>query len=146
MARIGAARPPFWYWIVALLSVLWSFGGCFAYYTQVSMNAADLAKLPVAQQQLSGMTPVWVTGAYAVAVWIGLAGSFSLLARKAWARRLFIVSLIAVLVQFGWMFLTTPVMALVGPKTAIPLPATIILIAIALVWFSGFATQRRWLR
>jgi hypothetical protein len=146
MANYGRAKPPIWYWIVAIVSTLWSLAGCFAYYTQVSMRAADLAQLPPAQQQIWGMMPAWVTGAYAIAVWIGLAGSLSLLARKAWARPLFIVSLIAVLAQFGWTFFASPILKTDGPAGSLPIPACIILIVIALVWFSGFATRRGWLR
>lgn len=146
MADYSAAKPPVWYWIVAVLSTLWSCAGCAAYYMQVSMKAADLAKLPPAQQEIWGMMPGWVTAAYAIAVWVGLAGSISLLTRMVWARHLFIVSLIAVLIQFGWTFFGSPILKTVGPAGSIPFPAVIILIAIALVWFSGFATHRGWLR
>jgi len=139
------AKPPFWFWIVAVLAVFWEGAGCFAYVTQVTMSDADMAKLPAAQQEIWRMMPAWATSAYAVAVWVGLLGAISLLLRKAWARPLFIASLIAVLVQFGWTFLYSPILRTVGAAQAIPFPAAIILIALFLVWFAGHALRRGWL-
>lgn len=138
-------NPPKWFWIVAVLALLWSLAGCFAYVTQTTMGEEELAKLPQAQREIWAMMPGWVTGAYAIAVFSGLLGSIALLLRRAWARPLYIVSLIAVIVQFGWTFLATPIMSTVGPS-AIGFPAFIIIAAAALAWFSGVATLRGWLR
>jgi len=138
-------KPPVWFWVVAGASLLWSVAGCFAYVTQVGMDAADLAKLPQGQQDIWNMMPTWVTAAYAVAVWVGLAGSVALLLRKAWARPLFIVSLVAVVVQFGWVFLATPILETLGPSS-IAFPAFIFAVAAFMVWFSGLAIRRGWLR
>lgn len=138
-------NPPRSFWIVAVLALLWSCAGCFAYVTQTSMGDAELSKLPKAQRDIWAMMPGWVTGAYAIAVWSGLVASIALLLRRAWARPLYIISLIAVIVQFGWTFLATPIMTTVGPS-AIPFPAFIITAAAALSWFSGHATLKGWLR
>jgi hypothetical protein len=141
-----AAKPPLWFWVVAVLSTLWSFGGCFAYYTQVSMTAAQLAQLPAAQQEIWKMMPAWVTAAYAVAVWVGLLGSLALLARKKLAHPLFIVSAIGVVVQFGWVFLGSPILTIMPVGKSLPFPAFIFIVALLLIWFSAMATRRGWLR
>lgn len=145
MAGLHLVKPPVWFWIVAAAALIWEALGCFAYHSQVGMSAADIARLPAAQQEIWTMMPAWVTGAYAVAVWVGLLGAIGLLARKAWTRPLFIVSLVAAVVQFGWTFLATPILRTVGAAQAVPFPAFIILVGILLVWFAGYATRRGWL-
>ena len=90
--------------------------------------------------------PGWVTGAYAVAVWISLAGAVALLLRRRLARTAYIVSLIAVLVQFGWVFLATPILGLYPLAEAVTFPLVIVVLGIALVWFSNMAARRGWLR
>lgn len=139
-------KPPTWYWIVAAVALLWALAGCAAYVTQVGMSPADLAELPVAQQEIWAMMPAWVTSAYALAVWIGLAGAVALLLRRRIARSLYVVSLFAVIVQFGWTFLATPILTTVGAAASVPFPLFIVVAGVALVWFSGFAIARGWLR
>ncbi|SNS54207.1 hypothetical protein SAMN06295912_108162 [Sphingomonas laterariae] len=144
MAALDAVKPPIWFWIVALLALAWEVMGCFAYVSQVGMSAADIAKLPADQQEIWQMMPGWVTGAYAVAVWIGLLGAIALVARKSWARPLFIVSVVAAIAQFGWTFLATPILKTMGASAAL-FPAVIILIGLLLVGYAGHATRRGWL-
>jgi hypothetical protein len=145
MATVQGERVPAWFWIVAGLALLWEAMGCYAYVTQVSMSADQLAAMPEGQRQMWETMPVWVVAAYAVAVWVGLLGAIALLMRRQWARPLFIVSLIAVLIQFGWSFLIAGAAEKIGPS-AYGLPAAIIVIGIALVWFSGMAARRGWLK
>lgn len=138
-------KPPFGFWIVAILALLWEGAGCFAYVTQVSMSDADMARLPAAQQEIWRLMPTWATSAYAVAVWAGLLGAIALLLRKAWAWPLFLVSLLAALAQFGWTFLGSPILRRMSLAEALPFPAAIILIALFLVWFAGHARRRGWI-
>jgi hypothetical protein len=145
MATGYEARVPGWYWAVAVLALLWEAAGCFAYFTQVTMEAAELARLPAAQRDIWAAMPAWVVGAYAVAVWVGLTGAVGLLLRRRWARIAFAVSLIAVIVQFGWTFLATPILTTIGTSAA-AFPAFIALMAAILLWFSGLAARRGWLR
>lgn len=145
MATLSDNRVPAWYWIVAVLALLWEAMGCFAYLTDVSMTAADIAALLEGQRKLYEAMPAWQTAVYAVAVWVGLSGAVMLLMRRNWARSLFIVSLIACLIQFGWSFLVLKAGEVVGP-IAYPLPVAIIAVAVILVWFSTMAGRRGWLR
>jgi len=141
----GIAKPPAWYWIVAVVALLWSLAGCFACYNQLSMSPADIAKLPAAQQEAWRMMPGWVKADYAVAVTAGLVGSIGLLVRRRWARPFFAVSLIAVVLQFGWTFLASPVLRQVGPS-AIVFPAVIFVLALVFLWVASHAIRRAWVR
>ena len=132
---------PKWYWAVAVVALLWALAGCFAYVTQVGMSAEDLARLPQAQQDIWNAMPAWVTAAYAVAVWAGLGGAIGLLLRKAWAQPLYLLSLLGIVVQFGWTFFATDIMTTVGPSSA-AFPAFILIAGIALVWFAGYSRKR----
>ncbi|MEA3008549.1 MAG: hypothetical protein QOJ91_241 [Sphingomonadales bacterium] len=138
-------RVPSWYWAVAALALLWEAMGCFAYVTQVTMDSAALAKLPAAQRDIWAAMPGWAVGAYAVAVWAGLLGGIGLLLRRGGARLAFAASLAGVVVQFGWVFLATPILTTVGPS-AVALPAFILVVAALLLWFSVSAARRGWLR
>jgi hypothetical protein len=141
----SSGRVPGWYWAVAAAALIWEAMGCYAYLTQVGMDAATLAKLPAAQRDLWASMPAWVTGAYAVAVWAGLAGGAGLLLRRDWARLAFAASLVAVIVQFGWTFLATPILSTIGTSAA-AFPAFILAVAALLLWFSAVAAKRGWLR
>ena len=137
-------KPPNWYYVVAGLAIFWAMMGCYAYLSQVSMGPAELAKLPANQREIWMMMPVWVTGAYAIAVWAGLAGAICLMLRLRVARQAFMISLIAVFVQFGWTFLATPILSTVGPTSAI-FPCVIAVIGAAELWFTHWAIGRDWL-
>ncbi len=142
---LDSGRVPGWYWAVAVLALLWEAMGCYAYLTQVSMDAAALARLPAEQRDIWAAMPVWVVGAYAVAVWAGLLGAIGLLLRRTWARPAFAMSLLGVIVQFGWTFLATPILVTMGASAA-AFPAFILIVAALLLWFSGVAAKRGWLR
>lgn len=138
-------KPPTWFWIVAALALLWACAGCASYLAQVSMTEADLAALPPAQADLWRAMPDWLKGVFAIAVWSGLAGAIALLLRRRVARPLYIVSLAAVIVQFGYVFGATRILTTIGPSSA-AFPAFIFVAGVALVWFAGIARGRGWLR
>ncbi|WP_380872629.1 hypothetical protein ACFB49_35470 [Sphingomonas sp. DBB INV C78] len=145
MAGFDQGKPPVWFWAVVVCALLWNLMGCLSYLREVTMTAADLAKLPVAQQELWKSMPGWLFGIFAIAVWVGLLGSIMLALRKRIARPLYIVSLVAAVAQFAWIFTMMPMFETVGPSGAI-FPAIIILIGIFLVWFAGLAIRRGWVR
>jgi uncharacterized protein YjeT (DUF2065 family) len=145
MATTYSERVPTWFWVAAGLVLVWEAMGCYAYITQVSMTAEQLAALPEGQRQLFNTMPDWVTAAYGIATWGGLLAAILLLMRKRWATAMFAVSLVALLVQFGWSFLIADAGTVVGPS-AYGLPAFIIVAGVALLWFSSNAAKRGWLR
>ncbi|HEX8401856.1 MAG TPA: hypothetical protein VF628_09155 [Allosphingosinicella sp.] len=133
-------RVPVWYWLLAGLAALWEAIGVASYLGQV-YGAMEMSP---AQQQLVGSTPAWVTGAYAIAVFSGLAGALALLLRRRWAKPLLVVSLVAAVVQYGYIFGIGGALDLVG-GSAIVLPLLILLIGAGLIWFASYADRRGWL-
>ncbi len=116
--------------------------GCITYLTQVT---TDPASLPIDQRAMWNATPPWIVGAYAVAVWVGLIGATLLLMRRKLAVPLLLVSLIAVLVQFGGVMLV-PALRQVTPDDAFTLPILIIAACYAIFMLSRLAGRRGWLR
>jgi hypothetical protein len=90
-------------------------------------------------------TPVWVWAAYGVAVVAGTLASIALLVRRRLAVTLFWISLAAVIVQFAWTAFLSGAMETMG-MAALGLPVFIVVAAALLVWFSGRAAARGWLR
>ena len=125
-----AVRPavPGWFWIVAILALLWEAMGCYAYLSTIT--AAD------------DTVPTWVSGAFAVAVWVGVSGAILLLMRQRLARTAFALSLVAAIVQLaGVLFVAKPVSG--GQPAAL---YAAVAIGLVLLWFADHAIKRGWLR
>ena len=145
MEGIERVRVPGWYWAVAILALLWEAGGCYAYLMSVTMKPGTASQYSDAQQALFASTPSWVWAAYAIAVWVGLAGALALRMRSRWARVAFIVSLLAAIVQFGWVFLGAQALKTIGGSAA-AVPVCVVLIGAFLIWFASAAMRWGWLR
>jgi len=89
-------------------------------------------------------TPKWATSAFAIAVNAGVLGSLFLLLRRAWAIPMFVVSLVAVLVQNLNSFVLTDTIALFG-TTPVIIQSVIVAIALLLVWYARAAKRNGWL-
>ena len=133
-----AKTAPRWFLIVAILFVLWNLMGAWSFFNEVTMSAEGYAAMPKAQQDLWNAMPKPIWLAFFVAIAAGLLGAIALLLRKAWAVPSYLVSLIAVVIQFGYIFTTMPVLSTIGPS-AIAFPAFIIAMAALQFWFA-----RRW--
>ncbi|HET9640170.1 MAG TPA: hypothetical protein VFP12_13285 [Allosphingosinicella sp.] len=137
------SRPPTWFWIVAVLGLLWELFGVAMYLMHVGVlpNSQEMSE---AERSLMESSPVWVTGLFAIGVFGGALGTLGLLLRKRWARPLLILSLIAVILQFGGWLLATDAIRVIGPSV-FAMPAVIAAVAILLAWLATIAVRRGWL-
>ena len=138
-------KPPVWFWIVAVLLLLWGAQGVFACIQQFRLGADAMGPADDYYRTLYASFPVWYNWVFAVAVGTSFLGSIALLMRSASARTLYIVSLVAVIVQFGWLFATTDMVAVRGFAATAGFPIVIVLIAAFQIWFAGLATRRGWI-
>ena len=138
-------QAPNWFRTLVAAAVVWNLMGVAAYIMDVTMNEQALQALTDAERSLRNATPAWVTGAYAIAVFAGLAGAIALAARRTVAVPLFGISLVAVVVQMSYVFIAMNAGAVLG-GTAMIFPAVIILIGVFLLWFSLHAKSKGWLR
>ena len=139
-----AVKPPAWFWAVALVALLWNLLGVMAFAMHMMMTPESLAALPEAERNLYETTPIWVTIAFAVAVFGGALGALGLLMRKAWARLLFIISFVGLIIQASYNFLLSDTFEILG-SGAMLMPIVVIVIAVFLIWFANMATRRHWL-
>lgn len=145
MATSIRRKPAGWFLILAVLLVLWGLLGCASFYVHLVYGADIDPAATDWDRAYYASLPGWLNLVYAVAVGAGLAGSIALLLRSKFARPLYIVSLIAVVVQFGYVFLATDLAAHKGAMTAYSFPALIFVIAIFQIWFAEYAQRRGWL-
>ena len=141
--NIVGASPPAWFRIVALLAVLWNCLGVWGYLAKVGV-APNMMEMTAEETALVAAMPTWATAGFAVAVFGGLLGSLGLLLGKAWARMLLILSLLGMLVQFGWWLLMSGAMEQMGGSSA-AMPAVVTLIGLLLVWLAGMGIRKGWL-
>ena len=144
MSDIVGRRPPTWFWIVAVLGLLWEAFGVATYLMHVGVLPSDTSRMSAAEVALAESMPVWATAAYAVAVFAGLLGAVGLFLRKGWSRSLLFLSLLALLVQFGWWIFISGAMEVIGPSM-LTMPIVIIVVGILLVWIANHAAKRGWL-
>lgn len=136
-------KPPAWFWIVAVLGLLWELFGVAEYLMHVGVVPRTM-EMNEAERSLMESSPMWVTGLFAIGVFAGLLGALGLLLRRRWARPLLVLSLVAVILQFGGWLLMTEAVAVIGPTVFI-MPAIIVLVGILLVWAASVGIRRRWL-
>lgn len=141
----AAGKPPTWYWVVSGIAVLWMLLGVVAWVMDLMTDETTVAEFSEAQRQLYAARPQWLFVVYGVAIFSGLAGSIGLLLRKPWASMLFAVSLVAIIVQFGYTFFGLHAVQLLGAAAAIPFPLVIFVIGVALLWFANRARKMGWI-
>jgi hypothetical protein len=139
-------QPPVWYYVVGGVLALWSAIGCYFCYMQFIHGAEAMGPATAYDLQLYASLPAWYNYVFALAVITGLLGAIGLLTRSRAVRILFIVSLVAAVIQFGYLFATTDVIAHKGAGATLPFPIVIIAIGIFSVWFAGLAKKREYLR
>ncbi|MEM7360999.1 MAG: hypothetical protein AAF431_18045 [Pseudomonadota bacterium] len=136
---------PVWFWVVSGLAVVWNALGVMAYIADFNQSVEDIAKLPQITQDLYAMRPDWAVWAFAVAVFAGLLGSILLLLKRKLASQVFLLSLVALLVQnYFWFGMAKAHQHF--PASSQVMPALVIVIAIFLIWFARNSTARGWLR
>lgn len=101
MTTNPSSKPPIWFWVVSVIALLWNIMGVNAYLQQAYKSEAFRANFNEQQLAILDATPAWATAAFAIAVFAGALGCIALLLRKKWAKPLFLISFIAVLVQFS---------------------------------------------
>ena len=137
-------KPTATFWIVAILLTLWNAFGCYQCYLHITVGPDAMPGSTDYDRQLYAALPGWYSWDFVVAVGAGLLGALALLARSAASRWLFVLSLIGIVIMFGYIFLATDLVAVKGAGQAFGFPIVIALIAIFAIWFAGYAARRGW--
>ena len=126
--------------LIAIAILLWNLMGIASFVMQYLMDLNALAKTDPGGAKIFAAMPAWLWLDYGIAVLAGFSGALFLLLRKRAAVPLFLLSLIAVVVQFGYVFAATPIIAIKGVVVATAFPILIFVIAIV-QW--RYATAQR---
>jgi hypothetical protein len=131
-----------WFTWAAIAAVVWMALGCLAYLLDVT---TDHTSLPADQRAMAEAVPLWMKAAYAVAVWVGLAGAVLLLLRRRLAEPLLLVSLVASVVMFSAFFLVRDLRENMSSDQLL-VPILVVLLGWTIYWFARHSRQRGWLR
>lgn len=145
MTTESTNKPPIWFWIVSAIALLWNAMGVKVYLDQAYNTEAHQAMYDTPELlEIVNNTPSWVIAAFAIAVFGGALGSIALLLRKKWAKSIFTISLIGIIIQMIYNVFMSGAMEVYGPG-AIAMPIMTLLFGIFLVWFSKTGIAKGWL-
>ena len=142
---LSEVRTPKWYRVASWLALLWMLSGTAAFVMDLMTDEAALARMSPTQREIYEARPVWLFAVYAVATASGVAGAIGLLLRKAWAVRALALSLVAVVIQFGYTLFGLQVIERVGPVEALPLPIFIFVAGALVLWLALTAKKAGWI-
>lgn len=99
-----------------------------------------------AQRALYENSPGWLKIVYGVATIGGLLGAIFLLLRKNLALTLFLISLVAVIIQMGYSMIVSNAIEALGVNQAVVMPLLVIGIAAFLVYYARKAIAHGWVK
>ncbi|MBT8255082.1 MAG: hypothetical protein KJO23_00950 [Bacteroidia bacterium] len=137
-------KPNIWFWIIAVIALLWNLMGVFQFYASTMMKDSLAENYGETEMEIFNALPSWYFIVFGVAVIAGALASILMLARKKFAVPVFGISLIAVLIQMGYWLFATNIMDELGAQAAI-MPMVVIVGAIFLYFYSKGASQKGWL-
>ena len=135
-------RAPVWYRLLVGALLLWAALSAYACVTQLLAGAGAVAD--PADRALLAALPGWYWLDYAVASLGLLAGALALVLRRRAAVPALTVSLVAALIQFGWLFATTDLLARRGAGTLF-FPLLILLVGAVALQLAHLAARRGWI-
>jgi hypothetical protein len=151
MQEAVQTRTPAHIWIVGILATLWNCFGAYDYIMTRTRNTDYLASM------MQGVDPneflAWVDGypiyaqiGWGLGVWGGLIGSVLLLLRSRWAVWAFALSLLGMLLSFGYAFFGPPMPGAEQMGAMNYFPLVIIAIGVALFLYARAQQQKGVLR
>ena len=141
MATTVHQRTPMHLWIVGILSLLWNGFGCSDYFMTRTKGAAYIDSMMHTDQGSAIMAyinsfPIWVSAAWGLGVWVGLAGSILLLMRSRHAVTAFAVSMVGAIVGLGWQLLNPSNISEMSEGVNKVMPLVIIAVAVLLFFYA----------
>ncbi len=137
-------QGPLWFRLTTGALVAWGLVGCFMCLQQVRLGADAMGRASAYDRALYAALPNWYDPLFAAAVLAGLIGAVLLFMRRASARPFLIASLGATIVQFGWLFASTDIVAQKGASETLGFSLVIIGIAAFTLWLVGHARHKGW--
>jgi hypothetical protein len=138
MDTISTNKPPFWYWIISFIALIWNGLGVDGYLGQAYNTERYRSMFTPEELETAANAPSWIMGAFAIAVFAGVLGAILLLLRKKWATNFWIISLVAVILQMGYALIT-------DQASNVVMPIMVIVFAFFFLWFSKKSESKGWI-
>lgn len=139
-----SARPG-WFTTAAIVLLLWAIAGVASFAGHVFVGEKMAAEQGAWDLAYYRTLPAWFAWDYAIATLASLAGATALLMRSRHATVLYVISLVGVVIQFGYVFLGTDLMAHKGAAATVPFPAFIVLMGAVQIAVARMAAKRGWI-
>ena len=137
-------KRPAWFVAVAIILLLWAVAGAASFGAHVFVGEKMAAKQGAWDLDYHRALPAWFAWDYALATLAALAGAIALLMRSRQAVMWYVLSLLAVVIQFGYVFVGTDLLAHKGAAATVPFPMFIALMGGVQIVMALFAARRGW--
>ncbi len=137
-------KPSVGFWVASVTGLLWNLLGVNAYIQQAYKTESFRENFIEQQLAIMDNFPAWATAAFAIAVFAGAFGCIALLFRKKFAKTLFILSLLGVIVQFYYELFMTNAIDFYGTFDWV-MTIMIPLVSIFLIGLSKKAIAKSWI-
>ena len=145
MTDMQRSQPGNAFWGLSAFFLVFNFAGLMIYYNVVTTPPEVLAdNLSPEKLAFLNAEPLWAHAAYATAVTAGVIASVLLLLRRAWAFPAYVVSFVAVLIQDLDSFVLRNGVEVWG-VSGLYLPAVVIIVCVAELWYTRRAKANGWL-
>ena len=138
-------KPTIVFWIIAVIALLWNLTGLYSFFIEVFISQDALANMPSEERELYQNTPGWIKVVFGIATISGTAGSVYLLLRRKISYNLFVLSVIAALIQMVYSAAATEAIKVFG-IVAIIMPIIVIGFGVFLAWYSKACIIKGWLK
>lgn len=144
MTDLSNTKPPVWFWIIAVVALIWNGMGVMQYLGQAYNTESFKSQYTAEQLEIISNTASWAVAAFAIAVFAGVLASILLLLKKKLAYPVFLLSLIGIIVQLYHNLIVVDSVDIYGPAAAI-MSGMILCFGILLLLFSKFSIKKGWI-
>lgn len=137
-------KRPTWFVAATLVLTVWALAGVASFAAHVFVGERMAAQQGGWDLDYYRSLPAWFAWDYALATLAALAGVIALWVRSRHAVMLYVLSLIAVALQFGYVFVGTDLLVHKGAAATVPFPMFIALMGCVQIALARVATQRGW--
>jgi hypothetical protein len=143
-------RTPPHLWIVGGLAVLWNAFGGYDYLMTRMGNLEYLSQMGADGRDILAWVdsfPVWAQFGWGLGVWMGVLGSILLLVRSRYAAHAFALSLVGMLLSFGYQYTgAAPMPGNAGEGAMAIMPLVIAAVGVALFLYARAMAKKGVLR
>jgi len=143
---MNTSKPNALYWIIAVIALLWNLIGLYFFINEnFLMTEEVLATMPEANRNLRESAPAWGPVVYGIATIGGVLASICMLMRRRLQIPLFLISLLAIVVQMGYGWIVQKSAEVLEPGMGIVLPALVVIFALFFFFYSKRIVRKEWL-